>query len=415
MKVFNLTKAAIVAATAFAAAAPAFAQSSVTLYGIVDDSIVYQSSQTNIGKTNPGRSNVKMASGIWAGSRFGLKGAEDLGGGNKAIFQLESGFDINSGGQQFTNAMFGRQAWVGLTNPAYGTLTLGRQYTSYYTLLAPYSPTNWLTGYFGAHPGDLDGLDTIYRANNSIVYTSPKMYGLTISGSYSLAGVPDSVYQGSTWSAAVQYQQGPIGGTVAFSRINNAAVGGGIYSGQSTTINDTTSTTGGGQPGVSAVTAGYQRAQAQQRFAVAGGYQFNSAFDISVTYTNVQYIPGTNSLFTDEAVFNTAGTVLHWKASTTWDFAAGYSYTWASKANGINDAASYHQFNLSQYYSLSKRTGLYALEAFQRANGNTLAVPSGTTRNRQTAANAVIGDGFQGAPSASRSMFAAGVGIIHRF
>lgn len=66
-----------------------------------------------------------------------------------------------------------------LTNPAYGTLTLGRQYTSYYTLLGPYSPTNWLTGYFGAHPGDLDSLDTIYRANNSIVYTSPKFYGLT--------------------------------------------------------------------------------------------------------------------------------------------------------------------------------------------------------------------------------------------
>ncbi|KND59940.1 Porin, Gram-negative type [Candidatus Burkholderia verschuerenii] len=415
MKGFQLTKAAIVAVTAFAAAAPAFAQSSVTLYGIVDDSIVYQSSQTNLAKSTPGRSNVKMASGIWAGSRFGLKGAEDLGGGNKAIFQLESGFDINSGGQQFTNAMFGRQAWVGLTNPAYGTLTLGRQYTSYYTLLAPYSPTNWLTGYFGAHPGDLDGLDTIYRANNSIVFTSPKFYGLTVSGSYSQAGVPDSVYQGSTWSAAVQYQQGPIGGTVAFSRINNAAVGGGIYSSQSTTVNDTTSTTGGGQPGVSVITAGYQRAQAQQRFAVAGGYQFNSAFDISVTYTNVQYIPGVNSLFTDEAVFNTAGTVLHWKASTTWDFAAGYSYTWASKANGINDAASYHQFNLSQYYSLSKRTGLYALEAFQRANGNTLAVPSGTTRNRQTAANATIGDGFQSAPSSSRSMFAAGVGIIHRF
>ena len=415
MKGFTLTKAAVVAATAFAAAAPAFAQSSVTLYGIVDDSIVYQSSQTNLAKTNPGRSNVKMASGIWAGSRFGLKGAEDLGGGNKAIFQLESGFDINSGAQQFTNAMFGRQAWVGLTNPAYGTLTLGRQYTSYYTLLSPYSPTTWLTGYFGAHPGDLDSLDTVYRANNSVVYTSPKFYGFTVSGSYSLAGVPDSVYQGSTWSAALQYQQGPIGAAVAFQRINNAANGGGIYSSSSTAINSTAATDGSGQPGVSAVTAGYQRAQAQQRFAVAGGYQFNSAWDISVTYTNVQYIPGVNSLFTDEAVFNTAGTVLHWKATSALDFAAGYSYTWASKANGINDAASYHQFNLSQYYSLSKRTGLYALEAFQRANGNTLAVPSGTTSNRQTAANATIGDGFQSAPSSSRSMFAAGVGIIHRF
>ncbi len=175
---------------------------SVTLYGIVDDSIVYQSSQTSLGSTSGGRSNVKMASGIWAGSRFGLKGAEDVGGGTKAIFQLESGFNINSGAQQYANAMFGRQAWVGLTNQTFGTLTLGRQYTSYYTLMAPYSPTNWLTGYFGAHPGDLDALDTIYRANNSIVYTSPKLYGVTVSGSYSLAGVPDSVYRGSTWSAA---------------------------------------------------------------------------------------------------------------------------------------------------------------------------------------------------------------------
>src|SRR6476661_7346598 len=116
MKRYHKTRLAIAAGAALTAA-PAFAQSSVTLYGIVDDSIVYQSSQTTLGSTSGGRSNVKLASGIWAGSRFGLKGAEDLGGGNKAIFQLESGFDINSGSQQFSNAMFGRQAWIGLTNP----------------------------------------------------------------------------------------------------------------------------------------------------------------------------------------------------------------------------------------------------------------------------------------------------------
>ena len=177
----------------------------MTLYGIIDDSITYQSSQTSLGSNKGGRSNVKMLPGVWAGSRFGLKGAEDLGGGTKAIFQLESGFNSATGGQQFTNAMFGRQAWVGLTNPAYGTFTAGRQYTSYYTLLSPYSPTTWLTGSFGAHPGDLDELDTIYRANNSLVYTSPKFYGVTVSGSYSFAGVPGSVNQGSTWSGAVQY------------------------------------------------------------------------------------------------------------------------------------------------------------------------------------------------------------------
>lgn len=73
MKSFYLNKAAVAAATALAAVAPAFAQSSVTLFGIVDDSIVYQSSQTSLGSTSGGRSNVKMASGIWAGSRFGYR------------------------------------------------------------------------------------------------------------------------------------------------------------------------------------------------------------------------------------------------------------------------------------------------------------------------------------------------------
>ena len=96
-------------------------------------------------------------------------GAEDLGRGTKAILQLESGFNINTDAQQYTNAEFGRRAYVGVTNTVFGTLTAGRQYTSYYALLSPYSPTTWLTGYFGAHPGDIDSLDTVYRANNSLV------------------------------------------------------------------------------------------------------------------------------------------------------------------------------------------------------------------------------------------------------
>jgi predicted porin len=117
-------------------------------------------------------------------------------------------------------------------------------------------------------------------------------------------------------------------------------------------------------------------------------------------------------------VFNTIGSVLHWKPAAAWDLAAGYSYTWASRANGIDDAATYHQLKLSQYYALSKRTGLYLLEACQRANGRTLGTPSFTASgpiNRQIGATASIGDGFNSAPSSSRRMFAAALGIIHRF
>ncbi|MCX4149347.1 MULTISPECIES: porin, partial [Paraburkholderia] len=157
----------------------AHAQSSVTLYGIVDAGIGYQSSQTSLGSTSGGRSVIKMVNGIWAGSRFGLKGSEDLGGGTKAIFQLEEGFNSATGAQAVSGLAFNRQAYVGVANATYGSFTAGRQYTSYYTLLSPYSPTTWLTGAYGAHPGDIDSLDTLYRVNNSLVYTSPSMYGLT--------------------------------------------------------------------------------------------------------------------------------------------------------------------------------------------------------------------------------------------
>lgn len=100
--------------------------------------------------------------------------------------------------------MFGRQAWVGLTNATYGTLTAGRQYASYYQTMSAFSPTTWITGYYGAHPGDVDGLDTIYRANNMLEYTSPKWYGLTLSGSYSFGGVAGSTNAGSTWATGIR-------------------------------------------------------------------------------------------------------------------------------------------------------------------------------------------------------------------
>lgn len=406
MKHRRTARRALAAGAALLAASPAFAQSSITLYGVVDNGIAYQSSQTTLGSTAGGHASVKMATGVWAGSRFGVKGSEDLGAGTKAVFVLESGLNSANGAQQYTDAMFGRQAWVGFTNPAYGSLTFGRQYASYYQLLSPYSPTNWLTGFFGAHPGDIDGLDTIYRANNTIEYTSPKLYGFTFGGSYSLGGVAGSMNAGSTWTTAIQYANGPLGMAVGFSRINNSTPGGGAFGANSTTSNN------GAQAGVSALTNGYQTAQAQQRFAVGASYAFNNAWDVSATYSNVQYIPGAGSKFAQTAIFNTGGIVLHWKPGTAWDLGAGYSFTRATKANGITSAAQYQQFNLSQYYALSKRTGLYALEAYQRANGTIL----GTNGSGQIiAATATLGDGFNAAPSSTRSQFAAGVGIVHRF
>lgn len=396
-------KKTIIASTLGLVALGAHAQSSVTLYGIVDTGIGYQSSSAALGSNSGGRSAVKMVQGVWAGSRFGFKGSEDLGGGTRAIFQLEEGYNSANGTESTSGLMFSRAAFVGLADKTYGTVTAGRQYAPYYTLLSPYSPTTWLTGAYGAHPGDLDSMDTIYRINNSIIYTSPNIAGFTVSGMYALGGVAGSTGAGQSWSVAANYIHGPAGIAVGFERLNNSTSGGGAWGANSTASSN-------GEPGVSGVTNGFQTAQTQQRLAVTGGYAFNSQWDVSASYSNVQYIPGIGSKFFNTQIWNTGGVVLHYKPLTTLDLAAGYSYTRATKANGVQSAASYQQFNLSQYVTLSKRTGLYFVEAYQRAGGQTLG-----TNGNIINATADIGDGQNSAPSSSRSQVAGAVGIVHRF
>ena len=110
---------------AFAASATsAQAQSSVTLYGLIDAGISYVN-HAAVGTTGSSK-NFKYDDGVSQGSRWGLRGAEDLGGGLKAIFTLESGFNSGNGTLGQGGAMFGRQAYVGLSKDGIGSLKIGR-------------------------------------------------------------------------------------------------------------------------------------------------------------------------------------------------------------------------------------------------------------------------------------------------
>jgi len=101
----------------------AHAQSSVSLYGTID---------TSIEITNPGAGYVaRMDSGAYRGSRFGIRGAEDVGNGVKILFDLENGFGSTDGTFATANTIFNRQAWVGVGTP-YGTVRMGRQYSPIY-------------------------------------------------------------------------------------------------------------------------------------------------------------------------------------------------------------------------------------------------------------------------------------------
>ncbi|WP_206995013.1 porin [Trinickia mobilis] len=385
-------KRALFAAGAALATTPAWAQSSVTLYGVVDDAFTYVNNQK-------GSSNRYLRQGNLYASKFGFRGAEDLGGGTKAIFDLQAGFDPNTGAASTAGLLFNREAYVGLQNAQYGTVTAGRQYTPYYLMVGPLTGSNWLTGATGAHPGDIDGLDTTIRINNSVTYTSPAYYGLSASAMYAFSGIAGSPGKGQTWSGALSYANGPVSLGAGYLRMNNTGL---------TASFDPSATA---SFGTSALNQGYVSAKAVQHIAAAGNYALGN-LTLGLNYSNVQYLAGGNSLFTNTAVFNSYGALADYRFTPAFDIAGGFAYTAASKANGITSAARYEQYSLRESYRLSKRTTLYAAQAYQHASGDTLG-KSGAGNIVEAVPD--VGDSQNATPSSTRSQFVAMFGIAVTF
>jgi predicted porin len=172
-------KNGVVALSLMAFAGGAYAQTSVTLYGRIDNGLTYRTGQ-------PGGSLFGMESGGYGESWWGLEGSEDLGAGTKATFELESGINtangsINNGG------LFARHALVGLSNSTYGTFKLGNigawwmSQDNWYVdpqLRSAYSVWN------------LDRGRSSAQAGNGAQYTSPSLGGLTLKAQYALTNSP---------------------------------------------------------------------------------------------------------------------------------------------------------------------------------------------------------------------------------
>ncbi len=174
-----------------ALATSAFAQSGVTLYGIVDTGVEY------VSHANAAGDHVFRMPAVTGElpSRWGLRGVEDLGGGNRAIFTLESGFNLRDGSSGQGGRLFGRQAFVGLEN-AYGTVAFGRQYTMTYLALQGADITG--PDIYGI--GSLDAYVPNARADNSVTYLG-SYKGFTLGAGYSFgrdsAGTGNSPGQGT--------------------------------------------------------------------------------------------------------------------------------------------------------------------------------------------------------------------------
>jgi len=204
-------KKTLVAIAALAAVGAASAQSSVTLYGRIDASI--GSVKTSVGGVTIADPGVQIRSGGHNGSRWGLRGSEDLGGGLKADFQLEQGFNIDDGAASVAANQFNRQAWVGLSG-AFGAVKVGRQYDIVDTMYANYDAMG-SSGYSqnAALSGSGAVGDTIVRQNNAVIYSTPNMSGLSASVMWAPGEnrVPGVVGAGRHMGVMVNYANGPLG------------------------------------------------------------------------------------------------------------------------------------------------------------------------------------------------------------
>lgn len=176
----------IAMAAAVCAGVPAMAQtSSVTLYGIVDVSVRHQTGLTSTYARSPINSSV-VASGVGPTSRWGLRGSEDLGGGLRALFNLESGIAVDTGASANATTFFDRASIVGLAGN-WGTVTAGRQNTLVadsvgvtdaiglrFASLNPNIQVASLTGHqLGIEFGATGSTGASNRVNNSVKYTLP--------------------------------------------------------------------------------------------------------------------------------------------------------------------------------------------------------------------------------------------------
>jgi predicted porin len=191
-------------------AGSAWAQSNVSIYGVADAALVRESG-------GPAGSVTNVAPGVASGSRLGFKGKEDLGGGLSAIFQIENGFNIDTGTAAQGGLLFGRQAYVGLASTA-GTVTLGRQYSPYYKVLRDVADP-FSIGMAG-NAGNIMVTNT--RVDNMVQYAMPQFAGLTAEVAVGMGETAGDSARNRAYSTAVYYVQGGLTVAAAWFQRQNA-------------------------------------------------------------------------------------------------------------------------------------------------------------------------------------------------
>ncbi|MFM0417694.1 porin [Paraburkholderia aromaticivorans] len=346
-----------------ASASAVFAQSTVALYGVLDNGFVYQSS----GGSN---SAIRAVPGGLFATRYGLKGSEDIGGGLHVNFQLEQAFSGQTGAATDPTKAFNRLAFVGMSG-GFGEVRLGLQNSPQYDVLQAAMDPSWVKS-IASPMNNFNGL--IIRANNGISYYTPTFGGLNAKFMLALRDAAAGSGNGiGFYNVVLQYINGPLNVAAGYERADEPGIGaGGSYA-----------LTGGAAAGPGAV--------------------FN------VFNAGASYAIGANRIwlaYHTENLTNTPKYMQHdvYQISDSYQLSPfaliSLMYGYAHDRTGAGNNA--QQLGLLYEYALSKSTELYTAAGF--------------IQNRHQAKYTLSGTAYSGLPiTPGTDTRGIGVGLVHKF
>lgn len=310
----------------------AAAQSNVTIYGLIDSGVEF----TN--KAGANGSVARLSSGTMNTSRIGFRGSEDLGGGLKAVFQLENGFKLDNGAfDGDAGQLFNRQSNVGLEGD-FGRVVAGRSFSTTYDFILPFDLMGYSANYSwvtsaGATGARKDGMPT--GVSNLVKYQGD-FGGVKVGAMYGFGEVAGSTADTAKIGLGLAYGSGPLALAATADRVNGtAAVTGGAY--------DKTSTVH--------LAASYQ---VTEPLKLSGGYRYyKKTLASNATALRSDFYWGGASYKLTPAM-----TLI------------GMIYYQNQKNLAVD--ADPVMYSLRLKYALSKRTDLYASGAYAKAKNNQL-------------------------------------------
>jgi predicted porin len=313
------------------ASGAAHAQSNVTVYGLLDAGVEY----TN--HANAAQNSVlRLTSGGQNTSRFGFRGSEDIGGGLKAIFQLEGGFFLDNG--TIDGALFRRQANVGFEG-GFGRVIAGRSYTTAYDFMLPFDPMGYAPDYSWVTSGNGTAVSKygMTTAFDNIVKYQAQLGNVKLGASYGFGEVAGSNADSAKYTIGAGYNAGPLGVAATFERING----------------NTVAATG--------------RRNETSTWHLGASYAVSDKLSLKGGYRNYKLVAGAAATPDVRADLYWAG--LNYQATPLVSLTgAVYHQNVKNVAAGTDADPTMYVFRAK--YALSKRTDLYATTAYAKAKNN---------------------------------------------